>query len=281
MKSAYEADSVYFKYSGQWVIENVSFEIRDGEFFGIIGPNGSGKSSLLKLLSKILAPQAGQIYFRETDISKVGRRELSRTVSFIPQESSFLFPYTVTETVSMGRYPHLKGKLFEDTYDKKVVTDAMSCVGIYSLRDRPITDISGGEKQRAIIARGLAQEPDILIMDEPTTSLDIGHQMEIFNLLSRLNVERKMTIITSLHDLNIGSQYCDKIMLINRGKISAMGTPDEVITEVNIRNVYGCNVIVDNNPASGTPRVSLIPLDASVKYHGLTGTRSIWGKDKC
>ncbi|HZX47649.1 MAG TPA: ABC transporter ATP-binding protein [Nitrospirota bacterium] len=267
MRSAFRADCIYFKYSDQWVIEDVSFNICEGEFFGIIGPNGSGKSSLLKLISNIHTPQSGRIYLRDTDIRMVGRAELSKIVSYIPQESSFLFPYTVAETVSMGRYPHLKGKFFEDSYDKKIVTEAMSWVGIDSLRDRAITDISGGEKQRAIIARGLAQEPDILIMDEPTTSLDIGHQMEIFNLLSSLNVERKMTIITSLHDLNLGSQYCDKIMLLNRGKITAIGTPREVITEDNIRNVYGCNVIVDKNPASGTPRVSLIPRDNSAPWH--------------
>lgn len=274
MRSAFKADGIYFKYSDQWVIEDVSFNICEGEFFGIIGPNGSGKSSLLKLISRIHAPHSGQIYLRETALTMFGRDELSKIVSYIPQESSFLFPYTVAETVSMGRYPHLKGKFFEDSYDKKVVSEAMSWVGIYSLRDRPITDISGGEKQRAIIARGLAQEPDILIMDEPTTSLDIGHQMEIFNLLSRLNVEKKMTIITSLHDLNLGSHYCDKIMLINRGKISAIGTPREVITEENIRNVYGCNVIVDKNPASGTPRVSLIPMDNSAQWR----TNAAWNK---
>ena len=280
MRSAFKAAGIYFKYSDQWVIEDVSFNICEGDFFGIIGPNGSGKSSLLKLISNIHTPQSGRIYLRETDIKMVGRAELSKTVSYIPQESSFLFPYTVAEIVSMGRYPHLKGKFFEDSYDKKVVTDAMTWVGIDALRDRAITDISGGEKQRAIIARGLAQEPEILIMDEPTTSLDIGHQMEIFNLLSRLNVERKMTIITSLHDLNLGSQYCDKIMLINRGKITAIGTPHEVITEDNIRNVYGCNVIVDMNPASGTPRVSLIPRDNAGKCLSQMHTNSVWSKQK-
>lgn len=268
MRSAYKAEGIYFKYSDQWVIEDASFNIYEGEFFGIIGPNGSGKSSLLKLISKIHTPQSGRIYLRETDITMIRRDELSKTVSYIPQESSFLFPYTVAETVSMGRYPHLKGKFFEDASDKRAVTEAMSWVGIDALRDKAITDISGGEKQRAIIARGLAQEPDMLIMDEPTTSLDIGHQVDIFNLLSRLNVERKMTIITSLHDLNLGSQYCDRIMLIDRGKISAIGTPLEIITEENIRNVYGCNVLVDKNPVTGTPRVSLIPKNNEIQYYG-------------
>lgn len=274
MRSAYKAEGIYFRYSDRWVLEDVSFNISEGEFFGIIGPNGSGKSSLLKLMSKIHTPQAGHIYLRETDIARVGRDELSRTVSYIPQESSFLFPYTVAETVSMGRFPHLKGKFFEDSHDKKIVTEAMSWVGIDQLSSRAITEISGGEKQRAIIARGLAQEPDIFIMDEPTTSLDIGHQMEIFNLLSRLNEERNMTIITSLHDLNLGSQYCDRLILMSSGKITAIGTPHEVITEKNILDVYGCNVVVDKNPVSCTPRVTLIPLDSPAKHHA----RTAWSK---
>ena len=265
-----EALEINKTFGRRLIFNEVNFLFEEKGTFGISGPNGSGKSSLLKLISNIHTPQSGRLYLRETDIIAVGRAELSKIVSYIPQETSFLFPYTVAETVSMGRYPHLKGKFFEDSYDKKIVTEAMSWVGIDPLRDRAITDISGGEKQRAIIARGLAQEPDILIMDEPTTSLDIGHQMEIFNLLSRLNVERKMTIITSLHDLNLGSQYCDKIMLLNRGKISAIGLPSEVITEENIRNVYGCNTIVDRNPVSGTPRVSLIPRDNSAQWHSKT-----------
>lgn len=261
MNSAYKASNLYFRYTDKWVIEDVSFNICEGEFIGIMGPNGSGKSSLLKLIAKIHIPQAGSICLRGTDISLLRRYDLSRTVSYVPQESSFLFPYTVAESVSMGRIPHLKGKLFEDAYDKKVVTDAMTCVGIDALKDRAITDISGGEKQRAIIARALAQEPDILIMDEPTTSLDIGHQIETFNLLSRLNTERKLTVITSLHDLNLGSQYCHRVILMSRGRIIAIGTPSEVITEKNILDVYGCNVIVDKHPVSETPRVTLISKD--------------------
>ncbi|MCC7203332.1 MAG: ABC transporter ATP-binding protein [Nitrospirae bacterium] len=259
MRSAYRAEGLYFKYSDQWTIEGISFNIHEGEFFGIIGPNGAGKSSLLKLISKILTPQSGQIYLRDTDLNAIKRDALSGIVSYIPQESSFLFPYTVAETVSMGRYPHSKGRFFLDAHDKKVVLDAMTWVGIDELKDRAITDISGGEKQRTIIARGLAQEPAILIMDEPTTSLDIGHQADIFNLLSRLNMERNLTIIVSLHDLNLGSHYCDRLMLMNRGMVTAIGIPHEVITEDNILDVYGCSVIVDKNPVSGSPRVSLTP----------------------
>ncbi len=258
MRPLFEAEGLYFRYSDQWVIENTSFKVSEGEVFGIIGPNGSGKSSLLKLLSRICTPQSGHIYFRGSEIAKTEREYLSKSVSYIPQESSFLFPYTVAETVYMGRFPHSRGRFFEGSNDRKAVSDAMSWVEIDALRDRAITDLSGGEKQRAVIARGLAQEPDVMIMDEPTTSLDIGHQIDIFNLLSRLNTERGMTIVASLHDLNMGSQYCHRLMLISAGRIYAEGTPEEVITEKNIRAVYGCEAIVDKNPASGAPRVSLV-----------------------
>ena len=254
----YRLDDIYFKYTDNWVLEDMSFDVTEGEIFGIIGPNGSGKSSLLKLLSRINISHNGHIYLDGIDISLIGREELSRTISYVPQESYFLFPYTVTETVLMGRIPHMNARFFEDSNDTRVVTDAMRAVGIDILKDRPITDISGGEKQRAIIARALAQEPNILILDEPTTSLDIGHQIEIFNLLSRLNYAQGLTIILSLHDLNIASQYCHRIMLMNRGKVYAIGTPCEVITEENIRDVYRCNVVIDKHPVSGTPRVNLV-----------------------
>lgn len=257
-KTVYRIDDIYFKYTDNWVLEDISFDVTEGEIFGIIGPNGSGKSSLLKLLSRINISRNGHIYLGGIDISLIRRKELSRTISYVPQESSFLFPYTVSETVLMGRIPHLNGRFFEDSNDKRVVMDAMRAVGIDILKDRPITDISGGEKQRAIIARALAQEANILILDEPTTSLDIGHQIGIFNLLSGLNSERKLTIIISLHDLNLASQYCHRIMLMNRGRVYAIGKPSEVITEENIRDVYGCNVVIDKHPVSGTPRVNLV-----------------------
>jgi len=159
----------------------------------------------------------------------------------------------------MGRAPHLKGRLFEDSHDRKVVHEAMEWVDIADIEDRPVTEVSGGEKQRAVIARALAQEPQVLILDEPMSSLDIGHQMEIYRLLTRLNEEKRLTIVLSSHDLNLASQYCHRLMLMDMGKIYALGFPNEVVTEKNIGEVYGCRVIVDPHPVSGLPRVTLFP----------------------
>lgn len=259
MKRVYRLKDVCFRYTNRWILEDISLEIRGGEIFGIIGPNGSGKSSLLKLLSSIHRPQKGNLFLKEAEIEQIGQRDLARTVAIVPQESYFLFPFTIGEIVLMGRSPHLKGRFFEDSHDWKVAHEAMEWVDIAGLEERPITGVSGGEKQRAVIARALAQEPEVLILDEPTASLDIGHQIEIYHLLTRLNAEKGLTIILSSHDLNLASQYCHRLMLMNRGKIYAMGFPSEVITEKNIREVYGCHVIVDTHPVSGLPRVTLLP----------------------
>lgn len=258
MKSMYKLNEVCFRYSDTWILEDISLGVMAGEILGIIGPNGSGKSSLLKLLSRINIPQNGGIFLGDVDIKLMSQSDIAKAVAMVPQESSFTFPFTVGETVLMGRTPRLRGRLFEDPDDINVAMEVMAWMDISGLENRPVTDISGGEKQRAIIARALAQEPEILILDEPTASLDIGHQIEIYNLLAKLNVEKGLTIILSSHDLNLASQYCHRLMLLNKGKICAVGSPHEVITEENIRDVYGCNVLVDLHPASGMPRVTLL-----------------------
>lgn len=263
MTNVYESKEVWFKYDKQWVLEGISFQVNQGEIFGIIGPNGSGKSSILKLLSGVNIPQRGEIFLNGLDIRRLDQGNLSRTVAVVPQESLFAFPYTVAEVVLMGRSPYMMGRFFENKHDMEIAERAMQWLDISELADRPVTDISGGEKQRTIIARALAQEPEILILDEPTASLDIGHQIEIYNLLATLGREfnsvprNELTIVLSSHDLNLASQYCHRLMLMNKGRIYATGLPSEVITEENIREVYGCSVIVDEHPVSGRPRVTL------------------------
>lgn len=266
MDNAYEVNGVWFKYAEQWVLEDVSLDIKSGEIFGIIGPNGSGKSSLLKLLSGLNIPQLGEIYMRGEDIKKIDQGALARTVAVVPQESLFVFPFTVAETVLMGRSPHMRGRFFENLHDLEVAERAMEWLDIVELADRPVTEISGGEKQRAIIARALAQEPGILILDEPTASLDIGHQIAIYDLLATLGAlgtefnsvpKNELTIVLSSHDLNLASQYCQRLMLLHQGSIYSVGTPSEVITEKNINAVYDCEVIVDKHPLSDRPRVTL------------------------
>ncbi len=261
MKSIYQVREVYYRYTDRWVLEDISLEVMEGEILGIIGPNGSGKSSLLKLLSRVNVPQKGDISLREVDINLMAQMDLAKCVAVVPQESSFFFPFTVGEIVLMGRVPHLRGRLFESSHDMNVAMEVMTWMDIAGLEGRPVTEISGGERQRAIIARALTQEPDVLILDEPTTSLDIGHQMDIYNILTRLNIEKGLTMIISSHDLNLSSQYCHRLMLMSRGRIYAVGTPSEVITEENIRDVYACPVIVDAHPVAGVPRVTLFSAD--------------------
>ena len=253
----FDLNGVWFKYAQQWVLEDVSLHVNQGEIFGIIGPTGSGKSSILKLLSKLNIPQRGDIFLKGVDIKKIGQRSLSGTVAVVPQESAFVFPFTVAEIVLMGRSPNMTGRFFENSHDMEVAKRAMQWLDIAELADRPVTEVSGGEKQRTIIARALAQEPEILILDEPTASLDIGHQVAIYDLLANFNSLNSLTIILSSHDLNLASQYCHRLMLMNKGRIYAIGMADEVITEDNIREVYGCNVTVDEHPVSGRPRVTL------------------------
>ena len=245
MKNMYKLKEVCFRYTDRWVLEDISLDVMDGEMLGVIGPNGSGKSSLLKLLSRMNAPQKGEQFLRDVDMTLMDQSDFAKTVAFVPQESSFSFPFTVGEIVLMGRDPHLKGRLFESPHDVDVAMEVMSWMDIAGLEGRPITDISGGERQRTIIARALAQKPDVLILDEPTTSLDISHQVDICNILTRLNIEKGLTIIISSHDLNLASKYCHRLMLMSKGRIYKVGTPSEVITEENIRDVYGCPVIVD------------------------------------
>lgn len=257
MNNVYRLKDIYFRYTDHWVLEDISIEIKEGEILGIIGPNGCGKSSLLNLLSRLNTHQRGEIYFRDVDLTLMDRSDLAKSIAVVPQESSFLFPFTVREIITMGRSPHMKGRLFENAYDRHVTHEVIKWMDIEGLEDISVTDISGGEKQRVIISRALAQEPEILILDEPTASLDIGHQIEIYNLLVRLNVARGLTIILSSHDLNLASQYCHRLILLHKGKIYASGAPSEVIREDNIENVYGCPVIVDGHPVSGMPRVTI------------------------
>ncbi|MBI5193571.1 MAG: ABC transporter ATP-binding protein [Nitrospirae bacterium] len=253
--NVFELTGVYFKYSEKWVLDDISLHVAKGEIFGIIGPNGSGKSSLLRIMANLNIPQKGRQYLYGEDTVMINRMDFAKRVAFVPQESHFLFPFTVAEIVLMGRTPYINGRLFESSHDKGLAMDAMKLMDIECLSERPVTDISGGEKQRAIIARALVQEPEVLILDEPTASLDIGHQIEIYELFERLNL--KSTIILSSHDLNLASMYCHRLMLLHQGKIYAVGTPSEVITAKNIQEVYGCNVIVDKHPVSGEPRVTL------------------------
>ena len=253
-----EVNSVSFRYHEDWVLEDVSFRAERGEFVGVIGPNGSGKTTLLKILYHLLTPQKGEILYEFVPMKQMERADIDKRISVVAQETQLLFPFSVLETVLMGRSPYLGHLMFENEKDLEIAKKAMEWTKIFPFSERPMDELSGGERKRVFIARALAQEPEVILLDEPTASLDIQHQIDFLDLILTLNRERGLTIIMASHDINIASEFCDRLILLQRGRIYKMGTPEQVITKENIKTVYGCEVWIDQNPISGMPRISLL-----------------------
>ncbi|MYC27596.1 MAG: ABC transporter ATP-binding protein [Nitrospira sp. SB0662_bin_26] len=242
------------------VLKNVSLMVGSGEVLGILGPNGSGKSTLLKILMRILVPQQGTIEWFGQPPDAFSQADIAQHVAFVPQETQQAFPFTINEMVLMGRYPHhgrTWGLGWEGSHDRAVAMQAMRDLDVAHLGTRLITNVSGGERQRAVIARALAQEPEVLLLDEPTAFLDLHHQLDIARIIRRLNRERGLTVVLVSHDLNLASQYCDRVLLLREGEIVTVGSPEEVIAAASLESVYGCSVLVDQHPQSGRPRVTL------------------------
>lgn len=243
-----------------WALERVACSIRAGTIVGIIGPNGSGKTSFLKLLMGLLRPASGVIDFFGKDLGGLSPARIARNMAFVPQETSQLFPFTLGELVLMGRFPFhrpFEGWGWDSSADVHRATQAMHAMEIGALAGRMMSDVSGGERQRAMIARALTQDPHVLLLDEPTAFLDLHHQLEIARIIRRLNRERGLTVVLVSHDLNLASQYCDRLLLLREGEIVTMGPPEEVIAGESLESVYGCPVLVDQHPQSGRPRVTL------------------------
>ncbi len=253
------AKNLSFSYDGRTpTLRNVSFDVGSGEFLSIIGPNGSGKSTLLRLLDRILLPQQGSITLDDNDINFFHRQELARRIAFVSQEIGTLFPFTVMEMVLMGRAPHARGSLFENEQDRSMAAAMMERMDIAHLADHPVTALSGGEKQRVFIARALAQQPGILLLDEPNAHLDIAHQIEVFTILRTLIRESGLTVISVSHDLNLAGAFSNRIAMLVCGTLVAIGSPLEVLTEERIKSVFGTAVIVDSHPVESTARVTLL-----------------------
>ncbi len=264
--TAYSVQHVTFSYArgkrseSEAVLNDLSCLILSGRVLGILGPNGSGKSTFLKLLARVFYPQKGTIDLLGESLSGLSQVDVAKRVALVPQETLQVFPFTIAEMVLMGRSPHHQGWggwHWEDSQDWAVVQNAMDELDVAHLSHRLVTEVSGGERQRAVIARALVQEPQILLLDEPTAFLDLHHQLDIARIIRRLNRERGLTVILVSHDLNLASQYCDHVMLLNKGRIAAMGSPHTVIQPKVLEAVYGCSVLVDRHPQSGLPRVSL------------------------
>ena len=251
-------DRVQFYYEARKVLDEISFEAGEGEFIGLIGPNGSGKTTLLKIIDGILRPKVGSVYLDCKRISELDPKELARELAMVPQTADLSFDLKVFDVVMMGRYPYLGKLSLEREIDEEKVRFWMKLTNTLHLAERSIKEISGGERQRVLIARALAQEPRILLLDEPTSNLDVCYQIEIMNLLKELVEKLGLTIICAIHDLNLAARYSDKIILINGGKIKGIGRPIEVLTKENLRDVFKIEAKIEFDQDSKS--LTIIPI---------------------
>ena len=250
--------NLHFGYGKSLILKNINLAIKSGSFLTIIGPNGSGKSTLLKNISKSVLPQKGHIELDTINLLSMKPRQIAQKMAVVPQETMIEFSFSVYETVLMGRTPFLGRFENEGPKDFALVRWAMEITNTWHLKDRSVTEISGGERQRVVVARALAQEPKVILLDEPTAHLDIQHQVELLELLQSLNRTTGLTVIAVLHDLNLAAQFSEHVVLMEDGEIFAKGSPEQVLTPVNIRKVYSMEVAITDNPLTG--RFNVIPL---------------------
>jgi len=255
-------ENITLGYDRQVILRDISLSARRGEVVGIIGPNGSGKSTLLRGICRILQPKSGRVLIDDSDIAKMSRIEIARLLAIVPQAPSLPETFTAFEIVLMGRSPHLKRFRFESKKDFDIAWWAMGITGTQEIAERQIDQISGGQKQLLTIARAMAQEPQLILLDEPTAYLDINHQAETLDFIKKLCYEHNLAAVAVLHDLNLAAQYCDRLVLLSEGRVYAEGSPDEVITEGNIREVYGAEVCVYPHPINNLPTTLIIPADS-------------------
>jgi iron complex transport system ATP-binding protein len=258
-----QVNDINFYYGTKRALENVTFTVEEGEFFGVIGPNGSGKTTLLRCISGIFKPQSGVIRFSGLNLQNLSKRDVAKNVAMVPQSSSINFAFTALEIVMMGRNPHVGRFRMENQRDYQVVENAMKLTNTEQLASRLITTLSGGEQQRVIIARALAQEPKLMLLDEPTVHLDINYQLGIMELIRKLNKDNGITIIAVFHDLNLAAQYCDRLMLMENGKVASIGDINQVLTSENIRKAYHVNILVKEHPL--TSSLYVIPFCSTVQ----------------
>ncbi len=247
-----KVENLRYSYSEKNAVRDICLHVNDGEFVGLIGPNGSGKSTVLKNIYRALKPDGGSIMLDGEDLLKMPYKKSAQKMAVVGQENDVPFDFHVDEIVAMGRSP--KKKLFDiDTdEDKHMVHHALEHLGMEGMTKRSYLSLSGGEKQRVLLARAVAQESDLFVLDEPTNHLDISYQLEIFDFIKRLNI----TVLAAIHDLNMAALYCDRLYALKDGKVVLSGTPEEVLTPQNIFNVYGVRSTVFKNPENGKLTIS-------------------------
>jgi len=256
MSALFAIDRLTAGYGDRDVLHGITLSLQAGRFYGLIGPNGSGKTTLLDLMLANLAPRAGTIRFRDQGIEEYSRRDLAQLIALVPQEFAVNFDFTVLEVVMMGRHPHLPRFASPGPHDREVVERVLAELEIDDLKGRLVTHLSGGEKQRVIVARALAQETPVLILDEATSNLDIRHSLEIFRVLQRRCREEGVTIIAAIHDLNFAGAYCDEIIVLSQGRLAALGPPREVLVPERLGQVFAIDCLAYEQPFSGAHQVA-------------------------
>ncbi len=253
------AEGVHAGYGDLPVLEGVDFEVHQGRVVGIVGPNGAGKTTLLRVLTGVIPVRKGRVILEGRRIDEWSRRAVARRLAVLPQAGDILFDFTVGDIVSMGRLPHQSLLTGETAEDREAVAEALRAVGMQQYARRSFLELSGGERQRAIMARALAQRPRVLLLDEPTSHLDLGHQRAVMSYARALAGEHGLAVVTILHDLNTASLYCDELVVLFGGTVFARGTPEEVLRPEVIREVYGAEVEIVTHPRLGTPQVLISP----------------------
>ncbi|MFC1525264.1 ABC transporter ATP-binding protein [Candidatus Latescibacterota bacterium] len=240
------------------VVRELDLSVRRGAFLGLIGPNGSGKSTMIRAITGVAPFSSGLVLLDGEDLNTMSRKEIARCIAVLPQDTTSTFSFSVREIVTMGRHPHL-GRFQGLTHaDLLVVEEAMARTDVLQLAERSILELSGGERQRVVIARALAQKPRVLLLDEPTTHLDLNHRIEVLDLLHELNQEEGLTLLCVTHDLNEAAAYCDQLVLLCEGRKRAQGTPAEVLTPQLLREAYGVEAVVEPGPLGRGLRVTPI-----------------------
>lgn len=250
-----EARAVTFGYGGAPVVADMSFTVARGELVGLIGPNGCGKTTVVRLLSGVRTPAAGTILLDGRPLDQLRPRERARRLAVVPQDPTVGFAFTALEVVLMGRAPHLRTLGFPGPHDVAVAREAMARLDVAALEARPLDELSGGERQRVLLARALAQAPDVLLLDEPTTHLDLRHQTGIYDVVHELRRARGLAVLSVLHDLNLAATYCDRLVLVAGGRIVCDGPPGTVLTPALLESAYGTPVHVGVNALTGGPLV--------------------------
>jgi iron complex transport system ATP-binding protein len=253
MRPLLELIDLVFSYGDRSVVSGVSLGLPPGRFLGLLGPNGSGKSTLVRLAAGLLSPRRGEVRLDGRELRSFSRGDIARRIAVVPQGATLPEAFSGREIVLLGRTPHLGWLASESPLDEAIAQRALEMVGAADFADRRVGELSGGERQRLVLARALAQEPDVLLLDEPTTHLDLTHQLAILDLVRSLARTDKLAVLGVFHDLNLAAEYCDEVAVLDSGRLVARGTPEMTLTTDLVHRVYGVDVVIARHPSSGRP----------------------------